>query len=122
MYNWLPFFPGMNGYCSDTAQIAGCILGGGTTVNGMAFIRPPSFDFDERWPQGWKWADVQSSAERFYERNPGTTRPSTDGKYYDNAVWDVLSKELSAAGWEQADTNDEPDAKFQIYSYPGLNV
>ncbi|KAF2187557.1 GMC oxidoreductase [Zopfia rhizophila CBS 207.26] len=119
---WLSSFPGMDGYCNDTAQVAGCILGGGTTVNGMGFIRPPSFDFGEMWPQGWQWTDVEPSAARFYERNPGTTSPSADGKYYDNAVWDVMSKELSAVGWKQVDTNDEPDEKFQIYSYPATNV
>ena len=29
------------GFCKDTASVAGCILGGGGSVNGMAFIHPP---------------------------------------------------------------------------------
>ena len=61
-----------------------------TQVNGMAFIKPPSFDF-QNWPTGWKWEDgVSEAADRLYERNPGTIEPSSDGKYYDNAVYDVL--------------------------------
>lgn len=122
LFNALPSFPGNNAYCSDTPEMAGCILGGGTAVNGLQFVRPPSFDFDDNWPQGWKWAEVEASAARFYERNPGSTSPSTDGKYYDNAVWDVSSQFFAGAGWKQVDTNEQPDEKFQIYSYPAINT
>jgi cellobiose dehydrogenase (acceptor) len=122
MFLQLSAYPGNKGYCSDTAGMAGCILGGGTTVNGMAFIKPPSFDF-ENWPVGWQWSDgVSEAADRLYERNPGTIQPSSDSKYYDNAVYDVLSKWFKGAGWKEVSTNDEPDEKFQIYSYPAMNI
>lgn len=122
MFLQLSAYPGNKGYCSDTAGMAGCILGGGTSVNGMAFIKPPSFDF-EKWPTGWQWSDgVSEAADRLYERNPGTIQPSSDGKYYDNAVYDVLSKWLAGAGWKEVSTNDEPDEKTQIYSYPAMNI
>ncbi|KAK7182663.1 Cellobiose dehydrogenase 7 [Paraphaeosphaeria sporulosa] len=122
MFMQLSAYPGNKGYCSDTAGMAGCILGGGTAVNGMAFIKPPSFDF-ENWPVGWRWSDgVSEAADRLYARNPGTIEPSSDGKYYDNAVYDVLSKFLARAGWKSVSTNEEPDEKFQIYSYPAMNI
>ncbi|OAL52711.1 FAD/NAD(P)-binding domain-containing protein [Pyrenochaeta sp. DS3sAY3a] len=122
LFSSLPSFPGNKAYCSDTPEMAGCILGGGTAVNGLQFVRPPSFDFDNNWPEGWKWAEVEASAERVYERNPGSTSPSTDGKYYDNSVWDVLSKFFAGAGWKHVDTNEQPDEKFQVYSYPAINT
>jgi len=73
-------------YCTDTANLAGCILGGGTMVNAIMFVRPQEKDFDDKWPAGWKWADVSSSADRLYERNSGTTLASKDGQRYDQTV------------------------------------
>lgn len=73
-------------YCTDTASTAGCLLGGSAMINALMFVRPQEIDFNDKWPAGWKWADVASAAERFYERNPGTSTPSADGKRYDQAV------------------------------------
>ncbi|KAH0033320.1 hypothetical protein KCU78_g2501, partial [Aureobasidium melanogenum] len=69
-------FSDVSEYCTDTAGNAGCILGGGTMVNQLAFIPPQPIDFDDEWPVGWKWNDVAGAAERTYSRNPGTTNPS----------------------------------------------
>ncbi|KAH7092625.1 cellobiose dehydrogenase [Paraphoma chrysanthemicola] len=122
LFSTLPNFPGNDAYCSDTPEIAGCILGGGTAVNGLQFVRPPSFDF-ENWPENWQWATtVEAAAARVYERNPGSTSPSMDGRYYDNAVYDVASNWLSGAGWSYADSNEEPDAKFQTFTHPAINT
>jgi len=121
LFSSLPSFPGNDAYCSDTPEQAGCILGGGTAVNGLQFVRPPSFDF-ENWPESWKWSNIEAAAARVYERNPGSTSPSVDGKYYDNAVWDVASKFLAGAGWKEADSNQLPDEKLQTFSHPAINT
>jgi len=110
------------GYCKDTAAIAGCILGGGGSMNGMAFIRPPKHDFDDKWPKGWKWNDVKEAADRLYERNPGTTLPSKDGKYYDNALWPVMEEWFKSNGWNYADSIEKPDDKDKSYGHPAINV
>jgi len=75
--------------CSDTEGYAACVLGGGTTMNSMVFVRPPEHDFDDNnnWPAGWKWKGSQSAAERLYQRNPGTILPSTDAKRYDQGAY-----------------------------------
>jgi cellobiose dehydrogenase (acceptor) len=122
MFNWLSSYPGNDGYCDDTPAMAGCILGGGTAVNGLAFIKPPAHDFNDKWPAGWQWSDVEASAERFYERNPGSTHASADGKFYDWAVYDVLSKNLAGAGWAKVDSSENPDAKSKVFSLPAINV
>jgi cellobiose dehydrogenase (acceptor) len=116
--------PGNNVLCTDVpaGAYAGCVLGGGTAVNGLQFVRPASFDFDDKWPAGWKWADVQAAAERLYERNPGAIIPSADGKLYDNDVYDVASKFMASGGYTQVDTNEEPDKKYKVYSYPAINT
>src|SRR3546814_13897158 len=41
-----PYTTLFRSYCTDTAAVAGCVLGGGGSVNGMAFIHPPTWDFD----------------------------------------------------------------------------
>ncbi|CAI7578730.1 unnamed protein product [Penicillium viridicatum] len=108
--------------CTDTAGNAACVLGGGVTVNYMVFVHPPARDFDDKWPQGWKWKDVESAADRLYQRNPGTTLPSADGKRYDQGLYAVLSKFLGGLGWKSVDMIEQPNEKHQIYSYPSWNV
>ncbi|KAJ5816595.1 hypothetical protein N7447_008828 [Penicillium robsamsonii] len=108
--------------CTDTAGNAACVLGGGVTVNYMVFVHPPARDFDDKWPTGWKWKDVESAADRLYKRNPGTTLPSADGKRYDQGLYGVLSKFLGGLGWKSVDMIAEPNEKHQVYSYPSWNV
>ena len=73
-------------YCTDTANMAGCLLGGGTMVNALMFVPPQDADFNDKWPTGWKWGEVGASAARLYERNPGTTLASEDQQRYDQSV------------------------------------
>ncbi|KAL4724630.1 hypothetical protein ACLX1H_008072 [Fusarium chlamydosporum] len=102
-------------FCSDTASTAGCLLGGSSSINGLNFIHPPERDF-QRWPQGWSWSDVSQAADRLYERNPGSTLPSDDGKYYDDMTYRVLEGYLSAKGWKEVDSIEQPNEKHQVYS------
>lgn len=73
-------------YCTDIASMAGCLLGGGTMVNALMFVRPQEADFNDKWPTGWKFTDVKASADKLYERNPGTTLSSVDRQRYDQSV------------------------------------
>ncbi|GIJ99447.1 hypothetical protein Aspvir_001579 [Aspergillus viridinutans] len=108
--------------CSDTAGMAGCVLGGGTIVNAMALIYPQEADFDDKWPAGWKWQDVKNAAARFYERNPGSLLPSADGRRYDQGMYTVLSSFLSGLGWKSVDQHKQPNEKHKAFSYPSWSV
>ncbi|TPR10640.1 HhH-GPD base excision DNA repair family protein [Aspergillus niger] len=108
--------------CDDTAGMAGCVLGGGTIVNAMSFIYPQEADFDDKWPTGWKWKDVKAAAERLYARNPGSTLPSADGKRYDQGMYTVLSSFLKGLGWKSVDSQEQPNEKHMVYSYPSWDV
>lgn len=108
--------------CTDTAGYAACVLGGGVTVNYMVFVHPADHDFDDKWPQGWKWEDVAPAADRLYSRNPGTTAPSADGVHYDNVLYDVLSGFFDNLGWSSVDMIDSPNEKHEVYSYPSWNI
>ena len=72
-------------YCNDVPGMAGCLLGGGTMMNALMYVRPQDADFN-KWPVGWQASDMQSAMTRLYERNPGTTLSSVDGKRYDQSV------------------------------------
>ena len=108
--------------CPDTAGYAACVLGGGTTVNYMVFVHPPDHDFNDKWPQGWKWEDVAPASERLYKRNSGSTLPSADGKLYDQGLYNTFSKFLNGLGWKSVDMISQPNEKHQVYSHPGWNI
>ncbi|KAH6876361.1 hypothetical protein B0T10DRAFT_585438 [Thelonectria olida] len=108
-------------FCSDTASTAGCLLGGSSSINGLNFIHPPEHDW-QRWPKGWSWADVSEAATRLYERNPGTTEPSDDGKYYDDHAFKVLSSYLKAEEWTEVDSIEAPNEKHMVYSRPSWSI
>ncbi|KAI8155319.1 Cellobiose dehydrogenase [Colletotrichum sp. SAR 10_70] len=105
-------------YCTDTASMAGCILGGSTMVNAMMWVKPPAHDFDDKWPTGWKWSDVESSANKLYERTPGTILASKDGKRYDQGAYDVMSQWLAGNGFSEVDALAEPDKKEAVFTHP----
>ncbi|KAJ4132455.1 hypothetical protein NW754_015271 [Fusarium falciforme] len=109
-------------YCTDTASMAGCILGGSTSINAMMFVRPQPVDFDDKWPTGWKWEDVQASAEKLYERTPGTTSPTKDGKLVDQGAWNVLSKWLSGNNFVEVDGIEQSDKKRSVFTHPPIMV
>ncbi|KAK8006945.1 hypothetical protein PG989_000935 [Apiospora arundinis] len=118
----LNFIPSASvAWCSDTPGLAGCILGGGSVVNGLQWIKPTTWDFDG-FPAGWKWDDVAPATARVFERNPGTSLASADGKYYDQAVYQTLTKQLAPYGWREVDSTKEPDAKVKTYNHPADNV
>lgn len=119
---YLTDFNDTSEYCTDTASMAGCILGGSTMVNALMFVRPQEIDFDDKWPTGWKWQDVSSSAEKFYERNPGTISPSADGKRYDQGAYDVLAPFFSGNGWSSVNALEEPNNKHNVFSHPPWNI
>ncbi|KAL1304900.1 hypothetical protein AAFC00_003818 [Neodothiora populina] len=109
-------------YCTDTASMAGCLLGGSTMVNALMFVHPQEIDFDDKWPTGWKWQDVASSAEKLYQRNPGTISPSADGHRYDQAAYDVLSQFFSNNGWSSVNALEQPNEKHNVFSHPPWNI
>ncbi|KAF9698923.1 hypothetical protein EKO04_003346 [Ascochyta lentis] len=107
--------------CSDTASMAGCLLGGSSSINGENFIHPPEHDF-ENWPAGWSWSDVSEAADRLYSRNPGTTQPSADGKHYDDMAYSTVSSYLNGQGWTELDSIKTPNEKRMVYSRPAWSI
>lgn len=91
-------------------------------VNALMFVRPQDRDFDDKWPQGWKSADVAAAASRVWELNPGQTYGSNDGLRYNNEAYDVLSQFFTGHGFTQTDSIEKPNDKIDVISYPAWNI
>jgi cellobiose dehydrogenase (acceptor) len=109
---------GTPAYCDDIADMAGCLLGGGTAVNAMMYVKPQDIDWNDKWPKGWQSADVAAAAERLYKLVPGQTFGSEDGKRYDDGAYEVLSKFFAAQGWKDTDFIKEPNSKTDVFGHP----
>ncbi|KAJ4346474.1 uncharacterized protein N0V89_010403 [Didymosphaeria variabile] len=103
--------------CTDTDQMAGCVLGGGTAINAALWWKPVAIDWDTNFPSGWKSADIKSSVDAVFKRIPGTDTPSTDGKRYKQEGFNVLATAFTADGWKQVTANDVPDQKNRTFSH-----
>jgi len=103
--------------CTDTDQMAGCVLGGGTAVNAALWWKPNPVDWDFNFPSGWKSSDIKSSVDAVFKRIPGTDTPSTDGKRYKQEGFNVLASAFTANGWKQVTANNVPDQKHNVFSH-----
>lgn len=102
-------------YCSDTAGMAGCLIGGSASVNAMMYVKPAEHDF-ENWPAGWNWADVSAAADSLYERTPGHILANGSG--VDQEAFDVMSGFLSDNGFTETDALANPNEKEAVFSHP----
>jgi cellobiose dehydrogenase (acceptor) len=107
--------------CTDTDQMAGCVLGGGTAINAALWWNPNPVDWDVNFPSGWKSADMKASSDAVFKRIPGTDTPSMDHKRYKQEGFEVLSSALSADGWKQVTANDVPGQKNRVFSHAPFN-
>lgn len=103
--------------CTDTDQMAGCVLGGGTAVNAGLWWKPHEKDWDYNFPDGWKAKDLVDATKRVFDRIPGTWHPSQDGKLYRQEGFDVLSSGLAKSGWKSVVANDAPNEKNHTFAH-----
>jgi len=103
--------------CTDTDQMAGCVLGGGTAVNAGLWWKPHPLDWDYNFPAGWKSSDLAASTDSVFGRIPGTWHPSTDGQLYRQEGFNVLAGGLNKTGWTQVVPNDHPNMKNRTFGH-----
>ncbi|KAI1142024.1 carbohydrate-binding module family 1 protein [Hypoxylon sp. FL0543] len=103
--------------CTDTDQMAGCVLGGGTAVNAGLWWKPYNLDWDYNFPSGWKSADMEAATKRVFSRIPGTDHPSMDGKRYYQQGFEILAGGLQSGGWTEVTANDVPNQKNRTFSH-----
>ncbi|TVY84745.1 Cellobiose dehydrogenase [Lachnellula suecica] len=103
--------------CTDTDQMAGCVLGGGTAVNAGLWWNANPTDWDVLFPTGWKSTDMAPATKRVFQRIPGTDHPSLDGKLYLQSGFDVLQQGLANAKWTNVTANNSPGLKNRTYAH-----
>ncbi|KAJ7176602.1 cellobiose dehydrogenase [Mycena filopes] len=104
-------------WCKDITVFAGCLLGGGGSVNGALYWLPSDNDFalNTGWPA--QWTNHQPYTAMLKARLPPTDAPSTDGKRYLEQVSDVVKQLLIPQGYQNATINDAPNQKDHVYGY-----
>ncbi|PBK88877.1 cellobiose dehydrogenase flavo protein-like protein [Armillaria gallica] len=107
-------------WCDDV--FSGCMVGGGTAINGGLYWIPRDADFsaDAGWPLSWT-SHAQYTA-KLEERLPSTDAPSTDGLRYLEQVADVVGELLDSQGYTQVTINDEPNNKDKVYGYSAFDL
>jgi len=103
--------------CTDTDQMAGCILGGGTAVNAGLWWKPNPADWDYYFPTGWKSTDMVAATNRVFSRIPGTDHPSMDGQLYIQDGFNIVREGLASAGWTSVTANNVPAQKNRTYAH-----
>ncbi|KAI3611720.1 cellobiose dehydrogenase [Moniliophthora roreri] len=98
-------------WCKDINTFAGCLVGGGTSINGALYWYPADIDFatSAGWPSSW--ANHNSYTNKLKERLPSTDAPSTDGKRYLEQTYDVVAQLLKGQNFEEITLNDNPNSK-----------
>ncbi|KAI0338409.1 cellobiose dehydrogenase [Trametopsis cervina] len=104
-------------WCKDVTVFAGCLLGGGTSINGALYWYPTTSDFSTAsgWPS--TWTNHQPYTSKVTARLPSTDHPSTDGKRYLEQTADLVGSLLKGQGYNQITINDNPDYKDHAYGY-----
>ncbi|EAU86798.2 cellobiose dehydrogenase [Coprinopsis cinerea okayama7 len=104
-------------WCKDINVFAGCLLGGGTAINGGLYWYPPDIDFSHTygWPPSWQ--SHHQYTDKLKQRIPSTDAPSTDGKRYLMETFDVVEKLLRPQGYHQQTINNNPNQKDRVYGY-----
>ncbi|QRV75686.1 GMC oxidoreductase [Ceratobasidium sp. AG-Ba] len=106
-------------WCDDITPFAGCVVGGGTAINGLLYWYPPDVEYSTTngWPTGWQ--SIGTYVNKLKARLPATETPSSDGKLYLTQVYDVVKSLLDKQGYSQYVINDSPNTKDHAYGRPG---
>ncbi|KAH9475934.1 substrate-specific activator of APC-dependent proteolysis [Psilocybe cubensis] len=104
-------------WCKDVNVFAGCLLGGGTAINGALYWFPTYMDFSSAagWPASWNNHGPYTA--KLKAKLPGSDHPSTDGKRYLEQTYNVAAQLLNSQGYTNITINDNPDFKDHAYGY-----
>ncbi|KZS87660.1 cellobiose dehydrogenase [Sistotremastrum niveocremeum HHB9708] len=108
-------------FCRDVASFAGCLIGGGTSINGGLYWYPTDDDFSTArgWPSSW--TNHRPYTSLVTARLPSTDAPGTDGKRYLEQTFPVIQQMLTPLGYSNITINSNPDQKDHVYGYSAYN-
>ncbi|KDQ11151.1 hypothetical protein BOTBODRAFT_467653 [Botryobasidium botryosum FD-172 SS1] len=110
-------------FCKDIASLAGCLIGGGTSVNAALYWLSPDRDWGtiSGWPSGWSAADLAPAQAKMKARIPGTDNPSPDGVRYLDQAYNLLAQVLGRSGYRNITINGTPNSKDKIYGHSAFS-
>ncbi|KAJ6550421.1 hypothetical protein DFH09DRAFT_613173 [Mycena vulgaris] len=102
-------------WCNDVSVWAGCLIGGGGSINAGLYWYAADSDFSvaSGWPAGWQ--NHAPYTAKVSARLPTTDHPSTDGKLYLEQSSTVMGQLLSSQGYTQTTINANPNVKEHVY-------
>jgi cellobiose dehydrogenase (acceptor) len=102
-----------------TTAFVGCTVGGSSAINAGLFFQPPASDFDDYFPDGWKYKDVNASIAKVYATVPASDIYAKDSKLYLQTGYDAARKWLvDGAGFADVDLNKEANNKSKVFGRP----
>ncbi|KAF7341559.1 Carbohydrate-binding module 1 protein [Mycena sanguinolenta] len=109
-------------WCNDISVWAGCLIGGGGSINaGLYWVASDSdFSLASGWPAGWQ--DHAPYTAKVSARLPSTDHPSTDGLRYLEQSSTVMGQLLNSQGYTQTTINNNPNAKEHVYGFSSYDV
>ncbi|KAJ7673976.1 hypothetical protein DFH06DRAFT_1319088 [Mycena polygramma] len=104
-------------WCNDVTVWAGCLIGGGGSVNAGLYWYASDSDFSlaSGWPAGWQ--NHAPYTAKVSARLPTTDHPSTDGLRYLEQSSTVMGQLLNSQGYSQTTINANPNAKEHVYGF-----
>ncbi|KAF0686549.1 Aste57867_21643 [Aphanomyces stellatus] len=97
------------------------LIGGSSSINAALYFRSPDAYVDEiHWPYSAR--AVADGFEAIEQMFGWTDLPSTDGQYYAQGVYDVLSSALKLANYTQHDINRDRNLKHQVFGHPPFTI
>ncbi|KIW00135.1 uncharacterized protein PV09_08313 [Verruconis gallopava] len=102
-----------------TTAFVGCTIGGSSAINAGLFFQPPASDFDDYFPAGWKFSDVNASISKVYATIPASDVYSQDKTFYLQTGYTAARKWLvDGAGFADVDLNKEANNKSKVFGRP----
>ncbi|KAK7014038.1 carbohydrate-binding module 1 protein [Favolaschia claudopus] len=104
-------------WCDDISVWAGCLIGGGGSVNAGLYWYASDSDFSlaSGWPTGWQ--NHAPYTAKVAARLPFTDHPSTDGRRYLEQSSTVMGQLLNSQGYAQTTINARPDVKEHVFGF-----
>ncbi|KAF7355882.1 Carbohydrate-binding module 1 protein [Mycena venus] len=104
-------------WCNDVSVWAGCLIGGGGSINAGLYWYASDSDFSlaSGWPAGWQ--NHAPYTAKVSARLPTTDHPSTDGLRYLEQSSTVMGQLLNSQGYTQSTINANPNVKEHVYGF-----
>ncbi|KAI9642064.1 hypothetical protein NHQ30_009935 [Ciborinia camelliae] len=121
MMYYLTNYPGTGNssdyYCKNVANLASCMLGGGTAVNAAQQWWPPKKYLDNTFGNfsGWTGETFQAAIQRVADRIPPTATWSADNKHYYDQVYDLMGSVFESINITEIDSVTDVNNKYNTY-------